>query len=478
MRVRALLGLGALGLLALALPPSAAAHGIVGRADLPIPAWLFAWGAAVVLVFSFVALAVLWPEPKLEGHGWRPLPDAFGRLVTSPALDAALGAVGTALLGVAVWTGLAGEQVASANFAPTFVYVVFWLGLVPASVLLGDVFRLLNPWRAVGRGVAWAAGGVARSALPAPLPYPERLGRWPAALGLLLFAWLELVSPNGDLPRTLALATLVYSALTWVAMAMYGVETWTSRGEAFSVYFNLYARLSVWERRGRRVGLRAPLSGLVGLVPLPGTVAVVAVMIGSVTFDGLSSGALWQRIVPAVQAPLEALGLGAERVVPLIYGAGLVGCVVLAGAFYRLGVAGMHTVARALSGSRLAGAFVHSLVPIALVYAAAHYISLLIFQGQAMAYLVSDPLGLGWDLFGTASIGIDYGLVSATTFWYLQVGLVVAGHVAGLVLAHDRALVLFDTASVAVRSQYWMLGVMIGFTTMALWLLAAANAGG
>src|SRR5687768_5275944 len=107
MRARALLGLGALGLLALALPTSAAAHGIVGRADLPIPAWLFAWGAAVVLVFSFVALAVLWPEPKLEGDGWRPLPDAFGRLVTSPALDAALGAVGAALLGVAIWSGLA-----------------------------------------------------------------------------------------------------------------------------------------------------------------------------------------------------------------------------------------------------------------------------------------------------------------------------------------------------------------------------------
>jgi hypothetical protein len=470
--VAAILGLAAL------IPVPAEAHGIVGRADLPIPAWLFGWGAAVVLVFSFVALAVLWPEPKLEDHGWRPLPDPFGRVVTSPALDGALGAVGAALLVLVVWSGLAGEQVASANLAPTFVYVVFWLGLVPASVLLGDVFRLLNPWRAVGRAVAWAATKVARASLPAPLPYPERLGRWPATLGLLMFAWLELVSPNGDLPRTLAMATLVYASLTWIAMAMYGVETWTSRGEAFSVYFNLFARLSVWERRGRRVGLRAPLSGLADLVPLPGTVAVVAVMIGSVTFDGLSSGALWQRIVPAVQRPVEGLGLGAEQAVPLVYGAGLVGCAVLAAAFYRLGVSGMHTVERALSGSRLAGAFVHSLVPIALVYAAAHYVSLLFFQGQAMAYLVSDPLGLGWDLFGTASTGIDYGLVSATTFWYVQVGLVVAGHVAGLVLAHDRALALFDRASVAVRSQYWMLGVMIGFTTLALWLLAAANAGG
>ena len=238
MRRRALLGAAGLVVLASLAPTRAAAHGLVGRADLPIPAWLFGWAAAIVLVFSFVALAVLWPTPRLEPHGWRPLPRLVSGALTSRALEVVLGALGVALLVVVVWSGLLGEQVASVNLAPTFVYVVFWLALVPASVLLGDVFRVFNPWRAVARAVAWAATKVARGPLPAPLPYPERLGRWPAALGLLLFAWLELVSPSGDVPRALALATLVYSALTWVAMAMYGVEAWSRRGEAFSVYFN------------------------------------------------------------------------------------------------------------------------------------------------------------------------------------------------------------------------------------------------
>lgn len=462
---------------ALVVPARAYGHGLVGRADLPIPTWLFGWAAAVVLVFSFVALAALWPRPRLEERGWRPLPGGVGRLVASRFVQALCGLLGALALGLVVWSGLAGEQVSSANLAPTFVYLIFWLALVPLSALLGDVFRAFNPWRAVARAVAGVAGLVTRGVLPEPLPYPARLGRFPAAVGLLAFAWLELVAPSGDVPRTLALATLAYSGATWIAMALYGIEQWSERGEAFSVYFNLYSRLSVFETRDGQVGLRRPLSGLTTLEPLPGTVAVLAVMIGSVSFDGASSGAAWQALVPRAQRVLEGVGLPPTRAVELVYGLGLICAVGLAYLFYRLGVAGMRTAAGSWSASRLAGAFVHSLVPIALVYAAAHYVSLLIFQGQAIAYLVSDPLGRGWDIFGTASRAVDYGLVSATTFWYVQVGLVVAGHVAALMLAHDRALVLFPEGPVAVRSQYWMLAVMIGFTTFALWLLAAANQG-
>ena len=53
-------------LVALAVPQVAFAHGLVGRADLPIPEWLFGWAAAVVLLVSFAALSLLWREPKLE----------------------------------------------------------------------------------------------------------------------------------------------------------------------------------------------------------------------------------------------------------------------------------------------------------------------------------------------------------------------------------------------------------------------------
>ena len=134
----------------LVVPPIA--HGLVGRTDLPIPAWLFGWGAAVVLVVSFVALAVLWPKPRLEGARER-------RVLHVPAwLEIPCGLIGIALFVLVVYAGLEGAQVDTANLAPTFVYVLFWVGLLPLQVLLGDVFALFNPWRAVGRAVGWVSG--------------------------------------------------------------------------------------------------------------------------------------------------------------------------------------------------------------------------------------------------------------------------------------------------------------------------------
>jgi len=453
---------------------SLVAHGIVGRSDLPIPEWLFGWAAALVLMFSFVALAIL--QPRLQDGGFRAFPRALSRALINRPVEILCGAIGVFLLGVTVWSGLRGVQTASANLAPTFVFVTFWIGLVPVSMLLGDVFRAFNPWRAVGRAVAWVARSAARGPVPAPLTYPDRLGHWPAAAGLLAFVALELVASNGDRPENVAIATLAYSAVTFVGMALYGVEQWCDRGEAFSVYFNLFSRISPLARRGNELGVRRPLSGLADLRPIAGTVALLAVMIGSVSFDGLSEAPLWTGFAPDLADGFGSLGLSPEKALEATFLVGLLGCIAIVMAFYHLGVAGMRSVGGGVSAGRLAGGFVHSLVPIALAYVAAHYLTLLLFQGQAIEFLASNPLGEeGTDLFGTASNQIDYGLIGATTTWYYQVAFVVVGHVAALTLAHDRALVLYDEARLAVRSQYWMLVVMVGFTSLALWLLAQAN---
>jgi len=452
------------------------AHGLVARSDLPIPEWLFGWAAAMVLVVSFVALAVLWPEPKLQREHWRPLPGGLGRALASRPVEIVYGAIGAALLVVLVYAGLRGTQSSTANLAPTFVYVIFWLAFVPASVLFGDVFKAFNPWRAIGRGVGWVAGKAARGSLPAPLAYPERLGHWPAAAGIFAFAVMELVAANGDQPQTVAIATLVYSALTFVAMALYGVETWIARGEAFSVYFNLFSRLSSVETRGGVVGLRRPLAGLADLKAGAGTVPLLAVMIGSVTFDGLSEAPVWTGVAPDIARFFGDVGLSPQNALELTFLVGLIGAILLVYGFYRLGVLGAHSVGGGFSTDRLARAFVHTLVPIALAYVAAHYFTLLLFQGQALGFLASDPLGDGSNLFGTSDSQIDYTLVGANATWYWQVGFVITGHVAGLTLAHDRALAMYDRAKLAVRSQYWMLAVMVGFTSLALWLLSQANA--
>ena len=471
-RVAAVLG-GALAAGALA-PPAAHAHGLVQRADLPIPEWLFGWGAAIVLVVSFAALAVLWPRPRLERVTCRPLPG--GRLLAGLPVQIATGALGVALLVVVVWAGYAGPEGSQANLAPTFLLVIVWVGLVFASALFGDVFRAVNPWRAIGRSAGWLATR-ARGGRPlSHLPYPERLGRWPAAAALLAFTWIELASGWGESPGTLVSAVLAYSALTLAGMAVYGTETWARNAEGFGVYFNLFSRLSVFETRDRQLGVRPLLSGLPQLDPRPGTVAVVAVMIGTVTFDGLSQGALWRSVSVEINDALASLGFSLERTPMLTSTIGLLLGVGLVAGFYALGISGARSVGGDLGVERLRRGFVHSLVPIAMVYVAAHYLTYLLFQGQAIAYLASDPVGRGWDLFGTASSAIDYSVISQNGTWYAQVAFVVAGHVAALVLAHDRALTLYSHAQTAVRSQYWMLGVMVGFTTLALWLLAQANA--
>ena len=463
-------------LAALAAPQAALAHGIVGKQDLPIPRLLFVYGASVVLVVSFVALATLWPTPRLERRRER----VIARVPA--ALDVLAGAVGVALFALVVVAGLAGSQSQTENLAPTFIYVLFWVGIPFASLLLGDVMRAFSPWRAIARAAGFVAGRLgAAGASSEPLAYPARLGRWPAALSILAFAWLELVYADRDDPSQLAVLALAYLAIQLVGMALYGTEPWLRNADGFGVAFGLFARLAPLHWRDRTLAVRRPLQGVTDLDTPPGTVALLATMIGTTTFDGFSQGPLWsgegegRGISGFLQDRWLSVGFSQEHALELAYTVGLIGCVVLVAGLYRAGVAGMRSVAPGLETTPLARRFVHSLVPIALAYVVAHYFSLLAYQGQATAYLASDPLGDGANLLGTAGSGIDYGVVSANAIWYVQVGALVLGHAAGLTLAHDRALLVFRKPREATRSQMWMLAVMVGFTCLGLWLLSASN---
>lgn len=451
-----------------AFPALASAHGLVGRQDLPIPRLLFVWAAAAVLIASFVGLAVLWPKPRLEGeqHERR----AFA---LPAALGPVCGAIGVALFVLVVYAGYAGTQTPTANLAPTVVYVLFWVGIAFASLLFGDVFRPFNPWRAIGRGVGWAAQKLAPSSLPEPIAYPERLGRWPAAIGLLLFAWLELVYGGKQDPSTVATASLIYAGAQLLGMSVYGVEAWCRNGDAFGVYFNLLSKLGPFDWRGRELWTRPFLSAATGIVAIPGTVAVLVVLIGTTSFDGFSQGPTWNSIAPDLQSSIQDLGLGQVRALEVTFTIGLLAAVAVVSGMYRVGTVGMRSIDTRFSASELSGRFAHSLLPIALAYVVAHYFSYLAIQGQAIGYLASDPLGDGSNILGTATAQIDYGFVSANMVWYVQVGALILGHVAGLVLAHDRALTLYSNARDATRSQYWMLTVMVAFTCLGLWLLSA-----
>lgn len=472
-RLAALTGAALLG--GLLVAPEASAHGIVGVQDLPIPRWLFGWAATIVLVVSFVALAVLWPKPKLQDARER-------RLLGVPRfLDPLCGLLGVLAFGAVVYAGLAGSEVPSANLAPTAIYVTVWVGVVFASILFGDVWAAVSPWRAIGRFGGWLAQRVGGDALPEPLAYPERLGRWPAAAGLVAFAWIELVWTRGDEPVVLAVLAVAYAVTMLVGMSLYGVEAWTRNADAFGVYFGLFARIAPLRWGRGAVYGRLPLSGLPKLETSAGTLAVLLAAIGITTFDGFSEGPVWTDVAPDLTDAIAGLGFAQATALQLAFTIGLLLVIGFVSALFWLGIAGMKTVGHEFGARRLAREFAHTLVPIAAAYVVAHYFSLLAYQGQAMGYLISNPLGDALapgdgGLFGTAEWTVDYGWVGANAIWYVQVGALVVGHVCGLILAHDRAIALYGKARDATRSQYWMLAVMVAFTSLGLWLLSAANA--
>jgi hypothetical protein len=447
------------------------AHGIGGVRDLPVPGWLFFWGAAVVLVISFLALGVLWRRPTLERLAdGRALPEGLARVLESRALRLVLQTVSAALLVLVFLTAMLGEPSTLENLAPTFVYVVFWLGVVALQIVLGNVWPVLNPWLAFADAVAWAWGKLGREWTP-PLVYPARLGVYPAAILLFAFTALELTYWDPASPRVLALAIALYSYATWFGMAAYGRRDWVAHGEAFTAYFALLARVAPFGRgREGRLVVRAPFSGLAEPDPRPGVLLLVAVMLGSVGFDGLSRAAFWQELRARVQGPyvLDSPGI-ADLVGMLLALAGLAGCIALVCLAYLAAV----RIARAAAGTerRLVADFLPSLVPIALVYAVAHYFTLLLIQGQYAIPLASDPFGHGWDLFGWADFQPNLAPLSPNAVWYVQVGALVGGHAAGLAVAHDHAL---GTLSVkdALRSQYAMLVLMVAYTVGGLWLLS------
>jgi hypothetical protein len=463
----------AFGLTATALlwPDLASAHGLVGRAYLPFPPWLFAWAAGAVLIVSFVGLGRLWSAPRLE-H-----PALGRRLLRLPSwLDPACGLIGVTLFALTIYSGVRGSQITTDNLTPTMVYVVFWVAVPILSAFLGDVFRPFNPWRAIARAIAWVGARTGTSDLVgAPLAYPDWLGRWPAVIGIFGFAWLELVFINRDDPSTLALLAAGYALVQLVGMAFFGIERWSERGDAFGVTFNLYAHLAPLEHREGAVYWRRPLSGLTEIETMPGTAPLLCTMIGTTTFDGASNGPVWRSVAPSVIGDFEHLGLSGPAALEITGALGILLCILLCAGVYWVGIRGMQSVSGEHQTRELGTRFVHTIIPIAFGYLLAHYFSLLVTQGQATASLISDPLGTGANIFGTAKLQVDWGLISAVVIWYVQVAALVGGHVSGLMVAHDRALVVYGDVEEAAESQRWMLLVMVTFTCFGLWLLSAVN---
>lgn len=445
--------------LAAVAPHPAAAHGFGMRYDLPLPLDYFIVGGAAAVFFTFV-VAALFLRPRSDPASYPTL-----KMPGIPYAGTILRALGVIAFSVTILAGFFGAPSPYKNISVVMVWVIGWVGIAFASALIGNVWVYLNPWSTL---FAWAerAGKISLD-----LPYPSWLGAWPAVASLFVFAWLEINWSGSGIPLNVAIALTAFSILTWTGMVLFGRATWAQNGGMFVMIFALFARFAIFEIRDGAVRLRPPVVGLLASRPASfSEIVFVILILATVTYDGFTETELFQSAALALFSHLQGLGTIA---VPIVSTIGLVSFPF----FFVVAYYGVMVLVRWSGGNHgplgmVSGTLVYSLVPIAIAYHLAHYMSLLVFEGQNAIALISDPFGFGWNLFGTAHYRVDITVMNAEFLWFFSVAVIVIGHIAAVYLAHAEAMRLFATRQAALVSQLPMLVLMVGYTMLSLWIVA------
>ena len=449
----------------------AAAHGFGQRYDLPLPLSLYLFGAAGAVVVSFIIVGLF-----VRGGASRTgfdrrfdlMPYGIGRLILHPAFGLVLKLIAFVIFAVTVMAGFIGNQDPYRNLAPTMVWIVFWVGLAYVSAFIGDIWAVVNPWRTIFAAVERLSKLVANRPR---LGYPEALGVWPACLLLLVFSWIELVYPSPAEPRHIAWFATAYTLLTWAGMVLFGEETWLQRGEVFSLVFSTLARLAPTEmdRRERICLLRPFAGGLLAGPASPSMTAFVLLLLSTVLYDGLLATPQW---VAAESIPAAVLG-GGESAVLVVRSIGLVGFwLFFLGVFIGVAAVMSRFAGGLYSARQMAQHLALTLVPIVIGYHLAHYILLLLVQGQYVVPLISDPFGFGWNLFGTSGYRVDIAIVGARFAWYTAVTAILFGHIAAVSLAHLKAMRVLPDRNAALRAELPLTALMVAYTCLSLSIIA------
>lgn len=462
---------------------TAEAHGFGQRYDLPIPLAFYVVGAGATVALSFVLVALfftaervprLYPRVVLrvpaQGWAWR--------------LALAIRTACAAFFVFLIFAGIAGEQNPFRNIVVVSVWIIGWVGISLGSAFLGDLWRLIDPWSTIFACLermcaSMGPGGL----LGANRVYPKLLGAWPAMALFVGFAWMELVWSGRDVPARLAQAMLAYSLFTWIGMFVFGREIWRAHGEVFSIAFGIFARFGIVGvcPRASAIEIRPPAVGLLERRALdPSMTALVVALLATVTFDGFLETPFWAQLdLRILDAPPDSslwmiLELSEAQALRLGRTIGLLAFVALFNAVYYAICQFIAAVTKQTRAdvATIAGRFVLSLVPICLAYHIAHYFSYLAIGGQYIIPSLSDPLGRGSDLFGTAAFQPELGIVGPWLQWTVAVVAVVVGHVIAVALAHVTALRFYGSRRMALLSQIPMLMLMVGYTMLSLWILS------
>ena len=448
-------------------------HGFGQRYDLPISLALYLYAAAGVVVISFVLVVLFTGDQvgaKALQYPRRPAP-MLASIARTPWPRIIGGAIGVLGLLTIVVAGLFGSSNPLYNPAEYLTWIYFWAGLFILSGLVGNLWYLVNPWAAL-------YDAFRRMVRVGPVLKLPNVGVWPAAAAYFSFACLELTTGMANRPWLVAILALIYSGVTLAGMILFGRDEWLERCEAFTVLFGIVGRFSPIEAERDETGrismvyLRPLGVGL--LKPSPtgwDRVVFVILMLSTLAFDGILATPSWQDFTIALEPiwlPMGTFGFFFVKTLGLL---------LLSVTFFLVFITFMELVVylgrRNVDLKATVSAFALTLVPIALVYNAAHNYSYVVVQSQGLIPLLNDPLQKGWHLWpAVAGFTPSFALAQASTVWYAQVVLIVLGHVVAVYLAHLRAGERFRTAQRALLSQYPMLLLMVMYTMTSLWILA------
>lgn len=442
------------------------AHGVGGSTDLPLPLEYALIGGVWALIITFAVVGVAWRTPRFDpARPGRALPRWVTSAVDSPIVR---GVAAAAALAFTVWVAVAavwGPQDNDSALPGTF-YVLLWVGLVAVSVLIGPLWRVISPVRTVWRLLTLRPG--ARRSMGSRRRYPAGLGYWPAALGLFAFVWLELASPDPGSLTAIKIWILCYAVAMWLGAAVFGA-TWFARADPFEVYSVTVSRLAPFRRNtSGRIVIGNPLDHLPTMPVRPGTVAVMAVLLGSTAFDSFAQSKTFRNFVDrnADAMPLvgDSGGGSVLRTAALLMFVVVVGVTFTAAARATGGVT-------AEQRRELPGRLAHCLIPIVVGYIFAHYLSYLVERGQETIVRLADPLGRGWQPLGLDSGDVVYFLsMNPALLWTIKVACVVIGHVIAVIAAHDQALRVIPMGH-QLTGQLAMMLVMVAYTLTGLYLL-------
>jgi hypothetical protein len=474
----------AAALCGLAMTGQAHAHSFGKLYNLPVPFWLYLYGAAAALALSFLLIAYfVSAEVSTSTPAQRDLTQAsWVRLLRRLRFLPAMKILSVCGLLLCLLTGFFGNRNPYLNFNMTFFWIVFVLGFTYVSACIGDLYDAINPWKLITAQIEQLFAGYTRGRYA----YPAALAYWPALFFYMAFIGIELFAHTT--PFSLATMLLFYSALNLLGVWLVGAAAWFRYCEFFSVFLRLIAKMAPLDYRAGKLRLRAPFTGLLEPVAEhPSLLVFVLFMLSSTAFDGLRETVPWINLFWADTFNILTPLLGKPPVYFYVmlrpyYQAYELACLLLSPFLYLAVYLLFIALAKLITGSsltlrQLALRFAFSLLPIALVYNITHYCTLIFTQGVKIVSILSDPFGWGWNLFGSAGlfrapILPDMGLV-----WHTQVGLILFGHIVSVYLAHVEALRTFDTRRKAALSQLPMLGLMMLFTSIGLWILAQPISG-